>query len=254
MPRIRLLRTLHVTLMSILLVSALGVPTMADDDEQRPTISVTGNGKVSAAPDVAEINLGVVTQAPTARDALRANNEAMGRLIGLLKERGVAAKDIQTTNINVSPQYSQPQPVPGRPQAAEAFVPKIVGYNVNNTVQITARNLEKLGELLDAVVQAGANQMNGISFRIDQPEKLLDQARKSAVADARRKAQMMADEAGVVLGRPLQISEAGGGPPPRPMYAGRMMMAAAAEAVPVAGGEQELSVSVSVVYELKEAQ
>jgi uncharacterized protein YggE len=241
----------RVTFLGILLVSALGVPTMADDDD-RSTISVTGTGRVSAAPDVAEINLGVVTQAQTARDALRANNEAMARLIGLLKERGVAAKDIQTTNINVHPQYSQPpQPVPGRGQG-EGFAPKIVGYNVNNTVQVTARNLEKLGELLDAVVQAGANQMNGISFRIDKPDQLLDQARKSAVADARRKAQMIADEAGVVLGRPVSITESGGGPPPQPMFRGRMMMAAA-EAVPVAGGEQELSLSVSVVYELKES-
>src|SRR5687767_10921528 len=95
------------TFLGILLVSALGGPTMADDDEDRTTISVTGTGRVSAAPDVAEINLGVVTQASTARDALRANNEAMARLVGLLKERGVAAKDIQTTNINVNPQYSQ---------------------------------------------------------------------------------------------------------------------------------------------------
>lgn len=227
---------------------------MADEKEgrDRAIISVAGTGRVSAAPDVAEINLGVVTQAPTARDALRANNEAMARLLEVVKERGVAAKDVQTTNLGVNPQFSQPpQPIPGRPNQ-EPFVPKIVGYNVNNTVQVTARNLEKLGELLDAVVQAGANQMNGISFRIDRPDALLDQARKAAVADARRKAEMLAGEAGVVLGRPLSIAESGPAAPPTPMFRGRMEMMAAS--VPVASGEQELSVTVQVVYEMKEAR
>lgn len=236
----------------LLVCALMGGTTMADDDEQRPSLSVSGTGRVSAAPDLAEITLGVVAQAETARDALRANTQSMTKLMELLKVRGVAAKDIQTTNINVSPQYSQPpQPVPGRP--GEPFVPKIVGYNVTNTVQVTARNLDKLGELLDGLVEAGANQMHGIGFRIDQPEKLLDQARKAAVADARRKAQMIADEAGVVLGRPLQISESGA-PAPQPMFRGRAMMAAAADAVPVAGGEQELSVTVHIVYELAEPQ
>lgn len=231
----------------------LGGTSMLQADEETPSLSVTGNGRVSAAPDVAEINLGVVAQAATARDALRANNESMARLMAMLTERGVAAKDIQTTSINVNPQYSQPpQGAPGR-VSNEPFVPKIVGYNVSNSVQVTSRNLEKLGELLDSLVQAGANQMNGISFRIDQPEKLLDQARKGAVADARRKAQIMAGEAGVVLGRPLRISESSS-PSPQPMMRGRMMFAAAAESVPVAGGEQELNVSVTIVYELKEAK
>lgn len=232
-------------------------PAARADHEDKPmerTISVTGTGKVSAAPDLADINVGVVTQAATAREALAANTEAMTAIQALLKERGVAAKDVQTVNISVQPQYSQPRPpAPGR--EPEPFVPRIVAYQVTNTVQITARDLGKLGSILDAVVQSGANQMNGISFRVDEPEKLLDQARKRAMADARRKAEQLAGESGVVVGPPISINESGGPiPPPMPKYARGAEMMMAAAPVPVAAGEQELSVVVSVIYELKPAE
>ncbi|CAN5885164.1 SIMPL domain-containing protein [soil metagenome] len=220
-----------------------------DHDQMEPrTLTVSGQGKLSAAPDVAEISVGVVSEAPMARNALSANNEAMATLQGVLKERGVAAKDIQTTNISVSPRYAQPpRPQPG--QLQEEFTQRIIGYQVTNTVQITARDIANLGPLLDAVVTAGANQMYGIGFRIEESQKLLDEARKRAMADARRKAELFAGEAGLVLDRPLRISESSGIDPPRPMVGTRMMMAEAS--VPVAAGEQELSVSVQVVYELK---
>lgn len=222
--------------------------------KEPPSISVSGVGKISAAPDVAEIRVGVVTQGATARDALTANNEAMAALIAELKGRGVATKDVQTTNFSVNPRYSQPAPrLPNQPPVE--FVPRIVGYDVTNMVQITARDLAKLGVLLDAVVQAGANQMHGIQFRIDEPEKLLDQARKRAMADARRKAEILAGEAGVVAGPPLRIQEAGGLPPPQPMpMMARTMSFRADAAVPVAAGEQDLSVTVHVIYELKPAE
>jgi uncharacterized protein YggE len=217
------------------------------------TISVTGNGKVSAAPDIAEISIAVVSQADTARAALAANTEAMTAVQKLLKERGVAEKDIQTTQISVTPRYTQPAPPrPGQAQATE-FVPRIAGYDVTNAVQITARDIGKLGTILDAVVQSGANRIDNIAFRIDEPEKLLDQARKRAMADAKRKAEQLAGDSGVVVGPPITISESGG-MPPVPMYGGvrgRMMEMAAAAPVPVAAGEQELSVNVSVIYELR---
>jgi uncharacterized protein YggE len=220
------------------------------DVEDQPSIVVSGTGRLSAAPDQADISVGVVTQDATAKGALDLNTQAMTRLISELKERGVAAKDIQTANINVSPQYSQP---PQRPQGGE-FVPRIVAYQVTNTVTVTARDLKKLGELLDAVVTAGANQMYGINFRIAEPEKLLDQARKAAVADARRKAELFAGEAGVVLGRPLRIRESDGAAPPMPMFKGRAMAMAAAAPVPVEAGEQELSVTIQVEYAIQAAK
>ena len=229
-----------------------GTHAMSDEGKgERPTISVTGVGKVSAVPDVAEIRVGVVTQAATAQESLSANNEAMSKMQSILKERGVAAKDVETTQIQVAPVYSQPDPRrPG--EQPQEFVPKIAGYRVENTVAVTARRIDKLGELLDALVQAGANQIHGISFQVDKPEKLLDEARRRAVADARRKAEILAGEANVVLGNPIKIRDGGGEPaPPRPMM-GRAMMAAAP--MPVAAGEQELSVSVAIDYELKLAR
>lgn len=248
MPR----RVATAWLLTITLGLAPWAGAIAEEKPMERTISVSGSGQISTAPDLADINIGVVTQAQTARDALSANNESMQAIHDLLKERGVASKDIQTVNINVSPRYSQPSPSqPG--QQREPFVPRIVGYEVTNTVQITARDLEKLGSILDAVVQSGANQIHGISFRIAEPEKLLDEARKRAVADARRKAEQLAGEAGVVVGLPISINESGGvTPPPRPMAATRMM--AAESAVPVAGGEQELTIDVSIVFELKPAE
>lgn len=230
--------------------------THAQDEEERmdidelPRISVSGTGTISAKPDLGDINVGVVTQAPTAREALTANTESMNKLLATVKEQGVAAKDVQTTNVNVNPQYSQPAPTrPG--EAQNEFVPRIVAYQVTNTVHLKVRDLDKLGAILDSVVSAGANQIYGISFQIDKPEKLLSQARKQAVADARMKAEELAGEAGMVLGQPLRIIESGGGPAPIMPRMGRMMMADAAAAVPVAAGEQELSVSIQVEYELK---
>lgn len=229
-----------------------GVTVMMDDAR---TISVAGTGRVSAAPDVADINIGVVTQARTAREALSANNEAMEALLNTVKERGVAAKDVQTSGLNINPQYSQPRGQPGQFGGQEGFRPEIYAYEVTNTVQVTARDLTKLGELLDAVVSAGANRMNGISFRIEDSEALLDQCRKKAMADAKRKAEMLAREADVVLGPPISIAEQGAyPPPPRPMMMMRAEMAMAPVSVPIASGEQELTLTVNVTYELKPAK
>lgn len=226
--------------------------SVAEEKVEKPTISVSGTGKLSSAPDIAEIQVGVRSQAPTAQAALAANNESMNAMYSLMKEHGVATKDIQTTQIQVSPEYSQP---PNRPRAVNEgeFVPRIVGYRVDNTVQITARQISKLGELLDGLVKAGANQIHGISFRVDNPEKLMDEIRKRAMADAKGKAELLAGEAGVVLGSPIKIVDEGVGPqPPRPLYAPRMeMMARAAAPMPIAAGEQELGVTVHVTYELK---
>ena len=212
----------------------------------RPSLSVVGNGKVSAVPDVADIILGVVTQSTTAKDALNKNNAEMNALQTVLKERGIASKDIETTQIQISPVYSQPTP---RQQGAEEFVPRVVGYRVVNAVEVTARDITKLGDLLDAVVQAGANQVNGITLRVDKPEALLDEARRRAMADAKRKAELIAGEAKVVLGLAQQIVESGA-MSPRPYSLGAqapMMMMRSAPA-PVAAGEQELSVSIQVSY------
>jgi uncharacterized protein YggE len=245
-------RTLLGRVTCVVALAAATAAGGAEKEADKPTISVSGTGKLSAVPDLADIQVGVRTQASTAQKALAENSRAMNALHETLKERGVAAKDIQTTHIQISPQYSQP--APPRPNEVQGeFVPRVVGYAVDNTVQITARDVSKLGTLLDALVQAGANQVHGISFRVDQPEKLFDELRRRAMADAKHRAELLAGEAGVALGLPLKIEETGApsSPPHFPGYnAGRTMMMAAAP-TPVSAGEQELSVTVHVVYELK---
>jgi uncharacterized protein len=242
------------SIMAVMAASVTAAGAEAGDGKAAPpTVAVQGTGRISARPDVATINVGVVSQAPSAKEALAANTKAMTQLHEIVNDHGVASKDIQTTQIQVHPQYSQPRPNPrGVPENSGEFIPRIVGYRVDNAVQVTARRIDKLGELLDALVQAGANQIHGISFRVDQPETLLDEARKRAMADAKRKAELLAGEAGVVLGPPRSIQDEGvPSEPPRPMLMmGRATMAAAAP-VPIAAGEQELSVSVHVVYELR---
>jgi uncharacterized protein len=245
---------------------ALVVPTdwmkvaRGDEDPLKyHTISVSGNGKISARPDIAEVTAGVVAHAPSAQYALAANNAAMSRLVATLKERGVAEKDIQTSQISITPEYSQPPPrvFSGSPpveQPQAEFVPRLVGYKVENNVRVTSRRIDQLGPLLDAVVQAGANQIYGIAFRVEHPDELLDEARKRAMRDAKHKGELLAGEAGVVLGSPMKIAEHQEGTPA--FYAERIIAAAPmrAAAMPVAPGEQELTVMVSVIYELKQAK
>jgi len=227
-------------------------------DDEKPllrTISVTGHGKISVPPNIANVSVGVVNQARTAQEALSANNESMTALLKVLEQGGVAARDIQTSMINIQPMYGQQyegQPIrPPGPQSP----PKIVGYQVQNSVRITARDLTKLGTLLDAIVGAGANQVNGISFRIDNPETHLNQARKEAMADAANKANLLAGEAGMVVSLPVSIrDEADSSTFPIPLPVGPGAMAAPATVMPVSPGEQELSLTVQVVYELKAAK
>jgi uncharacterized protein len=216
------------------------------DSKTIPHLSVVGHGKVAAIPDVADINIGVVTQGPTAKEALRHNSDAMTGLQKVLHSKGIAAKDIETTQIQVTPIYSQPD---SKRQPGEEYVPRVVGYRVVNSVDVTVHEVGKLGDMLDVVVGAGANQINGISFRVDKAEQLLDEARRRAMADAKRKAELLAVEAGVVLGPARQIVEAGSSPMGMMHVGAATSQAMVARSAPtVAAGEQELSVSIQVSY------
>jgi uncharacterized protein YggE len=202
-----------------------------------PSLTVTGSGKVSARPDMAQIQLGVVTEAPSAAKALSENNDAMAHLFGALERRGIARKDIQTTHFSVSPQYKR--------GTHGEHVPVIVGYQVNNAVRVKVRKLDALGQVLDELVQQGANQVQGISFSVTELTPLLDEARRKAVADAHRKADLYAKEAGVEVGRVLLIQEQA---PhlPGPLFVG----AARAEAagVPIAEGELDFGATITMTY------
>jgi uncharacterized protein YggE len=211
-------------------------------DDMPPAIEVTGEGRVSARPDMAQIQIGVTTDAPTAQEALRKNSDAMASLLKTLQAKGISDKDILTSNFSVNPQYRYDNPS-GRSQ-----LPVLTGYTVNNSVHTKVRKIADLGMVMDAVVASGANNINGISFSQANPEPLLDQARRNAIKDAERKAQIYAVASGIKAGKVLWISETGSHfEPPRPM-----MMSARAESagVPISAGEQELSASVNVIFEI----
>jgi len=228
--------TLMLVGMTLAACARMGGP---DGMPRRPaTVTVSGAGTVAAAPDLAEITTGVVTQAPTAAQALAANSQAMERLLQALGSLGIAARDIQTTNISVLPQRR-----PGK----DGQPPEITGYEVGNQVRVKVRDLARLGRVLAAPVGQGANLVYGIRFGLQEPAPRLDEARKLAMADARRKAELYATAAGLKLGRVVAVQEAGAASP-RPEMAPRVSMSAA---VPVAPGEQEIQASVTVTFTLE---
>ena len=201
-------------------------------------ISVTGEATVSAAPDLAQIDGGVTTEAKTAREASDANNAAMGKVLLALKGAGIEEKDFQTSRLSL-----QPQSAPNRTGPSA-----IVGYRASNRVTIRLRDVTKLANVIDTMVNAGANDIGGINFTVSEPSKRLDEAREQAVADARRKAEIYAKATGVTLGAPLSISEAGV-PGPIPYR----KMAVGMAATPVAQGEETLQITVSVSWTIKSA-
>jgi uncharacterized protein YggE len=200
-------------------------------------ISVTGEATISVAPDQAQIDGGVTSEAKTAREASDANNAAMGKVLLALKSAGVDEKDYQTSRLSL-----QPQSAPNRSGPAA-----IVGYRASNRVTIRLRDVTKVASTIDTLVGAGANEVGGINFSVSQASKLLDEARDQAVADARRKAEIYAKAAGVTLGAPLSISEEGNAPP----VPYRRMAVGMEASAPVAQGEETLRVTVSVSWAIK---
>ncbi len=230
-------------LIPLILMTSLSMPALAANEPA--LISVTGTGEVSAAPDTAFINSGVTTQGATAREALDANTKAMNDLLATLKEAGIEARDVQTSGFSVSPNYVYTD---ARDANGYTLPPKINGYQVYNTVNVRIRDLANLGAVLDKQVNVGANTINGITFAVADPSKLLDEARKAAFADAREKAALYADAAGETLGLLRSVSESQSYDQPQPYMMKTMDMAAASAPVPVATGELSFSVNVQVTW------
>jgi uncharacterized protein YggE len=205
-----------------------------------PAVSVTGEATVSVAPDQAQIDGGVTSDARTAREAAEANNAAMSKVLQALKGAGIEEKDFQTSRLSLQPQYAPNRTGPS----------PVTGYRASNRVTVRVRDVSKVAGVIDVLVGAGANDIGGINFTVSQPSKHLDDAREKAVADARRKAEIYARAAGVTLGEPLSISEEGA---PAPLFRGKMAAPMAAGA-PVAQGEETLSVTVSVSWAIKPKQ
>lgn len=208
--------------------SNTGVPGMRQ-------VSVLGHGEVKARPDTATVQIGVEIEAANAKEALAQNNTRAQALMKQLAELGVAEKDIQTSNFSIYPTYG----TDGR---------QVTGYRVSNIVTVKIRQLDQAGDLLDRVVQVGANSIYGLAFSVDDPAQLLEQARQQAVADAKARAGQLASAGGASVGELLVISENVAGPP----IALPMMDRAAEQApgVPVQAGEQSFSVDVQATFAL----
>lgn len=225
--------------------TALSAPAIAQQGPAQPSprISVTGEGEVSVAPDMAILNLSVLREAETAREAVSASSEAMKQVLAALKAAGIADRDLQTLGLNIQPRYTQPGPQ-AKPQA-----PKISGYAAGNSLTVRIRDLSAVGAILDKTISLGVNQGGDISFVNDDPKPSLTEARKRAVADAMERARTLAEAANVKLGRILSIEESPARPGPVPM--GKVMRAAAADSfVPVERGENSYGTSVNVVFEI----
>lgn len=204
-------------------------------------LDIVATGEVTRVPDIARVNAGVVTQAPTATAAIEQNARQMARVRAALKRAGIADRDIQTSNINLNPDY----------RYAENQPPQLTGYRASNEVTVRFRKIEDTGRILDALVSEGANQINGPMLAIDKPEGALDEARQAALTKARQRADLYARATGKRVGRILSISEAGS---VGPIYAavGRAAgLQDSAQMTKVDPGEQTLSVSLSVSFELE---
>lgn len=226
-------------------------------------LTVSAEGRTLREPDLAVFSAGVTTQGRTANEALAENSRAMTRVIAALKASGIAERDIQTNNLSINPIYSDPnrdammaaranntQYVPLPP---EQQLQKIVGYSVGNNVSVRQRKLGDYGKVIDTLVAAGANQVNGPSFQMDDQDPALDEARMDAMKTARQRADLYARAAGLRVVRVVSISESAGyyGPPPM-VFAKMASMNAAPPPppAPVQAGELQLTANVTVLYEL----
>lgn len=220
-------------------MSVATLPALADEVKMPRSIIVQGHGEVRLAPDMAVVSIGVASQAETARDGLTANSEAMTRILASLKASAIAEKDIQTSNFSVQPRYDY----------SNNSQPRLTGYDVSNTVTVAVRQLSSLGAVLDQVVSSGSNQINGIMFDVAKPDAALDEARKLATADAARKAGLYASSMSFTLGEVLSLSETTGAPPP--IYGKATRVESLAADVPIAAGEQQLEIDVTVTWAIK---
>jgi uncharacterized protein YggE len=228
----------------IILAAVSAVAQSVPPPQLLETVTVTGTGKAKLTPDRYSFNVGVQTIATTVDDAVRENNDRAASVIAALKKAGATASEISTSNFTIFPQQDYQQ----------GKLPRITGYQVNNTVTVTRDKIGDAGKLLQAALNAGVNTSSGLQFLVSDPSRGRDEGLRAAFADAKAKATTLAQAAGRAIGKALTISE--GVEPSRPpvvyqtmaMAAGR---AAATEEVPVESGTQEVSYTITVTFELR---
>ena len=243
-------------LFALALLCAIALPPVAQAQAAPPVtiapgntlLTVSADGRSLRTPDLAVFNAGVASSGKTAGAALRTNAADMNRVIAALKRAGIADRDIQTSNLSLNPVYApQVQRPDGQYEQPEQ---RIIGYQANNAVTIRQRNLAEFGRVIDTLVEAGANQVNGPSFQMDEPDAATDEARLAAMKKARARAELYAKAAGLRVGRILSISESGGYNPGPPVLFARLAADSAAAPSPVAAGEIQLNANVTALFEL----
>lgn len=229
------------------LMCAAAMPTAAAAQQASITQSISGTrldisatGEATRVPDVAVISAGVVSRSATASAAIQDAAARMDRVRAALKRAGIVERDIQTSTLNLNPEYRYP----------ENQSPQLTGYSASNEVTVRFRDIRNAGKILDALVAEGANQISGPNLTIDNPDSALDEARTKAVATGRARAELYARSLGMHVVRLVSVSESGGYAPPPPMPPQPMMMARAAS-TKIDPGEQKLSVSLGMTFELR---
>lgn len=239
-------KTLPIALLAVVAIALSGCSALAPAGGEQPsrTMNVTGTGTVELSPDIAYANIGVRSQSPDISVALKENSAAAEAIIQRLMDLGIESKDIQTRNFNVYPQQEQRPGPEGEFEETQIFV-------VENTVSITLRDLESLGEALSAAIQEGANTIHGVSFDVEDRESAIAEARRQAIQDAESQAQDLAEAAGVSLGpiHSISINQDGG---PIPVERSVAMEAPqGGGAVPISGGQLTIRVTANLTYAIE---
>ena len=240
-----MIRTL--TLASALALAAVPASMVSAQDGAQMNggtrLDLVATGEVTRVPDIARVNAGVVTLAPTATAAIEQNAARMASVRAALRRAGVEDRDIQTSSISLNPEY----------RYAENQPPVLTGYRAGNEVSVRFRDIKNTGRILDALVAQGANQINGPMLGLDKPETALDEARLAALQTARGRADVYARSLGKRVRRILSVSEAGAEhrPYPRPMMRTQSIQVTGASASDIAPGEQTVSVALTVSFELE---
>ena len=236
----------HIWLAALLGTASIAAPAAAQQATVAQSITgtrldISATGEATRVPDVAIVNAGVQTRSTSATDALAQNGARMERVRAALKRAGIADRDIQTSNISLNPEY----------RYADNQPPALTGYTASNQVNVRFRDIRNTGKILDALVAEGANQISGPNLTIDQPDAALDEARTKAVAVGRARAEQYARTLGMRVVRLVAVSESGGGyapPPPMPMA---VMARGERDYSKIDPGEQKLSVSLGMTFELQ---
>ncbi len=236
---------------SLLLATTVALPSTALAQQVLPVavqqlgtrLDIVATGEVTRVPDVAVISAGVVTKAATATAAIGDNADRMARVRAALRRAGIADRDIQTSSVSLNPDY----------RYVDSQPPQLIGYQASNNVSIRFRDIRRTGQILDALVAEGANQLNGPSLTVDKPEAALDEARVAAIAAGRQRADLYARALGLRIVRLISVSEAGAEQPrPMPMMADMVTVSGSrVKRTEIDPGEQKIGTSVSMSFELR---